>query len=232
MSDTIQVRYFGLHRSEENIEYLHQGNGRGMNFIGLSGPSPFEVTFDTKKKPMCPHKIDLTPGSPDRSHWEYFIRLYDDELFREFLPLPKDPDGQALYVEDTLGQLHLHLTVMSKMSSPVTQLVMPLRRMSQEKIIEALSITNLAPLVLTEVDTSDQRYINLLARESASLPRKLILVGNDGIVVRHPLRRIKTSMAFVDINKLVTMPLESIGSMALRRYARSEQINTPIIRKE
>ncbi|WCD44200.1 hypothetical protein Lumi_061 [Xylophilus phage Lumi] len=227
-----QVRYFGLHETEDGVQYLHQGREKAYNFISLSTPSPFSVVFDQKRKALCPHRIDHTPSHPDRNHWELFLRLYEDPLFREFLPLPKEHTNNVVYVNDPTDQLHHQLTVLSKLSSPVIPLVYTITRLTPEKVLEALASTNLAPLVLTGVQESQQRYVNELARESMSLPRRLILLGQDGIIARSPIKRLQTNLQDFDYDSLVTLPLESLGSLALRRYCRNEQINAPVVRKE
>lgn len=230
-SNLTEVSHFGLHRSPEGIAYLHQSNPQGHNFIGWKKPSPFIVKADRKAR--CPHSLPASIGHPDAGQWEMFIRLYEDPLFRAFLPIPKEFGEKVGYFgpgnqEDWMTMLIL----LSKLSSPVTPSVIPFGKITTQKLNEQLNITNLGPLVLTGVETGDQNAVVELVAEATLRPRKLLLVGDSFLVVRHPMERIESHLQRVQWHELLALPLEQLGAVALRRYCRAEQINTPMVKRE
>lgn len=229
----IQVPHYGLHRSPAGVAFVHQGAPTGHNFIGWKQSSPFEVV-PTSKWARCPHAIPVSVGHPDAEQWELFMRLYDDDLFRAFLPIPKAIGEPVPYLDDPTGfsTWTTMLVLLSKLSSPVIPNVVALANISKIKLAQQLSITNLGPLVLTGITTADQREVVDLVNDSLLRPRKLLLVGENQVVVRPPMERISTQLDKVDWLKLLALPMEQLGAVALRRYSRAEQINGPFVKRE
>lgn len=219
------INHYGLHRAEDSIAYLHQGRPNAPNFIGLQKPSPFQQKPEGAK--ACPHLINMSSPMPDRNHMGAFCELYPDLLVQYMLPIPKPAFDKVPYLNDPNNDLAMTLTILGKLCSPLQTIVHPLNSLNERTIVEKLNLTNLAPLVLTGVRTEDQSYINRLAKEAQIRPRRLILTGDPMVVVRDPMVRLTTYLWEVDAINLVQLPMEQLGVMALRRYARGEQIDAP-----
>ncbi len=226
----IPIGHYGVHTDEDGIGYLHQGQRNSPNFLGLQKYSPFS------QKPAhnraCPHTMNVSAPMPDRIHWSFFCRILDDHLVQEMLPIPKERFASVPYLNDPNNELMLVLAVLAKLSSPIYTVVHRIDSLTEKKILDMLSLTNLTPLVLTSVRTSDQMFINKLVKEAQTLPRRLILTGESGIIVRQPMVRITTHMWDIQTEALITLPMEQLGVAVLRRHLRSEKLNTPFERKE
>lgn len=230
MSDElIPVTYYGLHYTPDGVAYLHQGR-KASNFISMKQPSPYEVF--TKRARLCPHLINPASTMPDRAHWELFLRLFPDELVAAMLPIQKDRNALVPYLSDPQGELMMDLVMLSRMGGPIFPVVMPISKLSKNTLIEELSLTNVLPLVLTDVQTSDQKLVCELATEARTLPRKLVFSGDDHLVIRPPLVRIKTTLWDLDRVQLQSLNMETIGAAVLRRFARGEKIDTEFVREK
>lgn len=226
--ELIPVTHYGLHTTQDGIAYLHQGR-KASNFISMRQLSPYEVT--TKRNRLCPHLINPASTVPDRAHWELFLRMFHDPLVQAMLPIPKDRTSLVPFITDPNGELTMDLVMLSRMGSPIYPVVIPIGKLSKQVILEELTLTNVLPLILTGIQTSDQRLINELAAESRTLPRKLILAGDDHMVIRPPLERIMTQLWDFDRVQLQSLNMETIGAAVLRRYARNERIDTEFVRE-
>lgn len=60
------------------------------------------------------------------------------------------------------------------------------------------------------------------------VPRPVIITGSPDVVVREPLRRIDTQLFEFPDQDLANLPLELIGALILRRYARKEPLFDPV----
>lgn len=225
------VTYYGLHTSDEGVRYLCQGRRQAANFIGLNKPSPFEVLSD-KGRRACPHLINPSVPIPDKVQWSFFMDLYQDPLVKHFLPVPRRLHEPIPYLNDPGGAMTMHLVLLSRLSSPIYPVVHPLKGITNARIRDELSLTNLAPLVLVGFETSDQERLQELALEAPRAPRRLILAGDPLLVIRSPFQRVSTYIQDYDPIALNSAPMESLGSVALRRYARNEQIDAPWARRD
>lgn len=221
------VTHYGLHTSPDGIAYLHQGR-KANNFLSMKQPSPFTVR--TKKSKPCPHLINPASTIPDRAHWSLFLRMMDDDLVREMLPIPKERNALVPFLADPNGELMMDLVMLSRLGSPILPVVVPFRKMTPRFFMEELSITNALPLVLTSITTADQADMEELARESRSTPRKLILVGSPNMVIRTPMKRITTDLWNFDKLEMQSLNMENIGAAVIRRHARGEKIDADFIR--
>lgn len=227
--ELIPVTHYGLHTTLDGVSYLHQGR-KASNFISMRQLSPFDVM--TKRKRLCPHLINPASTVPDKAHWELFLRLYSDPLMQALLPIPKDRNAMVPYITDPNGELMMDLVMLSRMGSPVFPVVMPINKLPKATILEELSLTNVLPLILTNVETADQKLVNELAIESRTLPRKLVFSGDEFLVIRPPLERIVTNLWDFDRVQLQSLNMETIGAAVIRRYARGEKINAEFIREK
>lgn len=227
--DLIPVTNYGLHSTPEGVAYLHQGR-KASNFISMKAPSPYEVL--TKRGRQCPHLINPASNVPDRNHWELFLRMFNDPLVQAMLPIPKDRTSLVPFISDPNNELMMNLLMLSRMGSPVFPVVMPINKLPKNTLLEELTLTNVLPLVLTNVQNSDQKLINELAAEARTLPRKLVLSGDPHMVIRSPLVRIETDLWHMDQVELQSLNMETIGAAVLRRHARGERIDTEFVREK
>lgn len=226
-NELIPVTYYGLHQTPDGVAYLHQGR-KASNFISLRQLSPYEVV--TKRRGLCPHLINPASPVPDKNHWEIFLRMFKDELVQAMLPIPKDRMALTPYLSDPNNELLMDLLMLSRMAGPIYPVVLPINKLTRPQLMEQLGLTNVLPLVLTGVQTSDQSYINEIATEARSMPRKLVLTGDDHLVIRSPMVRIRTSLWDLDRVQLQSLNMETIGAAVLRRFARGERIDTEFVR--
>lgn len=223
-----QINYYGFHTTPQGVVYLHQGRA-AANFIGLKQSSPFQT--EMLKKTVCPHLITVHASTPDRKHWRDFQRLFNDPLVQALLPLPKEHGTVIPFVVNENHQLDLTLVLLSKMCSPVFQLVKHITTYSKREILRELAITNCAPLVLYGIQPKDQELMYELASEARSLPRRLVFAGESTVVIRTPLVRIQTALTEFEPMFLASLPMESFGALLSRRFARGEQLDGEIIKR-
>lgn len=219
------VGYYGFHTDDNGVVFLHQGRAAN-NFIGLRESSPFSVAL--KKSASCPHLINVAAAIPDAVHWSQFSRLFHDPLVQAMLPTPKERGDLIPFIADPNNELAMHLVILSRLSSPIYQVVMPLRSRTKNALMEELARTNACPLVLTGVQCSDNDYMFELAREARTLPRRLLFTGDPAVVVRTPLQRLATQLWDADTLALAALPMESLGALLVRRFARHERLDAEI----
>ncbi len=222
MSESILVSNYGIHRTPDNIAYLHQGGGKTYNFIGLSAKSPFEVR--PEKPRACPHRINGSSPMPDIEHWTVFLELFKDPLVQAFLPLPRHSRDGVTFISDVDEML---LLLLSKMSSPLHPIVESFSTYKKLNFKLDMGLTNVAPLVLTGLKPSDQNEMESMCAVARRSCRKLILSGDRQMVMREPLHEIETNLQHYDDRILYSLPMENLGAVAMRRWARGEQIDSP-----
>lgn len=221
----IPVAHYGLHTSDDGVVWLHQGRGSN-NFIGIRAQSPFAVS--TKKGMPCPHMIPNAAPIPDAVQWREFSRMLPDPLLQALLPVPKVYGSPVTYLPDPQNELNLVLVALSRMSSPIHPVVLPFRKLTRGQLMQELTSTNVCPLILTGVKCEDNDYLNEVAVEAYMSPRRLLLTGDEKVVIRQPLQRIQTSIWSVNDVTLMSLPMESMGALMLRRHARGERLDSEI----
>lgn len=230
-SETIAINRYGLHE-HLGVMYLHQHSGIGHNFLGLPRESPFELVYATPRPPMCPHNFNVSVGNPDRIHWQKFCRYAQDPFFRAFLPLPKQHGDPIPYLDDEIGVWMSLAVLFSRLASPTASLVVNMEHQKPVRILPMLSTTNVAPLILCGIENRHQNALEEIVGQAPFLPRKLILIGKPSLVVRSPMKRITSNMDQIDPHILMPLPLESLGTVALKRYARGEPFDQPFDKRD
>lgn len=220
MSDTI-VAFYGLHWDPNGVAYLMQGRA-GSNVVGLSKRPPFVVRLPNKHK-HCNHQIPLAVPVPNDHHWDFFNELVSDPLVRAMLPIPKETGG-TFFVEEKGEGLENILALLTKMSNPIYNVVMPVWTLTKEAIIVALQETNVQPFVLTMVEAKHSEIISQVAKAAVYLPRTLIIAGKGDVVLPASVKRITTSLDIgkFDFSDLIALPWESLGAVVLRKFMRRE----------
>lgn len=217
------VSHYGIHWDNRGVAYLMQGRG-GTNAIGLKQKAPFEVRLPSRKR-HCNHQIPLSTPVPNDYHWDYFLQLLGDPLVDAMLPIPKG-DGGVYYVDDPNGDLTSYLVLLSKLSSPIYPVVVPMWMTSIEAIIENLQETNVQPLVITQVEPKHGHELARIAGAAAMLPRKIVFSGSADVVVPPSMLRVKTALGdpespFTETD-LLSLPWENLGAAVVRKWMRKE----------
>lgn len=216
-----RVKHYGIHKDQVGVMHLLQGNDSG-NFIGLTSPPPFSVKLPFNKS--CPHAISLADVTVDKSHWKLFQALLEDPLVYEMLPIPKGRGAPTLYFNSLGHELLLTLVTLSRLGSPVYQAVQPMTNFSHKLALEELAMTNITPLILTGVKPEHQMAIEKIVHEALLLPRRLILLGDPTVVAAGSIKREVTNIRAFEDCELARLPMESLGAIALRQFARGEII--------
>lgn len=226
MTDT--VTHYGVHRTPQGVVYLHQGNHKAANFIGLSATSPFHVESGVTKQKACPHQINVGTPMPDREHWKAFREILKDDLTSFFLPIPRHFKDPIPYITDGDDML---LLLLSKLSSPVYPVVHRFEKFKLSRLESELVLTNVTPLVLTHIETKHQAQLEHIMSVARGAPRRLILSGEENMVIRSPMFRLKTYLDTFDQTTLYSLPMENLGAVSLRRWARGEVIDSEWVRQ-
>lgn len=227
-----QVGYFGIHWAGGNVAFLEQEKigrrsgvreGSGSNAIGAAVKSPFVVRPPRRGMP-CNHFIPLSGPSPDEVHWNLFMELVEsDELTRAMLPVPKPETEGALYLNTPLDNGFPHyLALLEKMTSPVKRVTVPLWTVRIEDLRDEMHLTNVQPLVLTGVQTKDTATLKKLGELASYAPRRVVVIGDDTVVLQPGFQRITTTITSFDLDRLIMIPWEAAGSNVTRKYMRGE----------
>ncbi len=225
MANTRTVTHYGIHWDEDGLAWLQQGRG-GTNAWGVKEKSSFSVKLPNRSV-HCNHMVQLASAVPNDHHWNTFVQLLDDPLVRAFLPTPKQ-DGGVYFLESMGPNEHLILIMLSKLSSPIYNVVAPMWTMTPSTIIEQLQQTNIQPFVVTDLKPKDSETIGQLSRAAVYHPRKLIMVGSSDVVINANIRRVKTKLhTDHNLGDLVSLPWESLGASIVRLFMRRELNENP-----
>lgn len=217
---TISVDHYGLHR-DGGVVWLVQGR-KGNNFVGLKGQCPFQVSGG-----MCNHMVSAAAPVPDRIHWESWMKLFPDPLVQAMLPIPHEPGQNVFYVDDPYDDLSLQLTTLTRLSSPIKQVIKPTWTLQAKQLEVELKASNIQPLVLVQTTTKSQSLVDVIGKLAMFAPRTTIIVGQPDVVVRPPIKRIETNIRKFDLADMMTLPLENLGATMIRRHARNEALDAP-----
>jgi hypothetical protein len=227
--DTILVSHYGVHWTADGIAFLEQGGPRGgSNAIGLALKSPFRVRLEGKTR-SCNHNIPLAAPTLNPVHVEAFKRIRHDPLVGAMFPVPKEQGTSGVwYVNDQNDKLGLFLALLSRMSSPVHGIIQPIwLAKTPAAVIEELKVTNVQPLVLTDVQPKDTAVVEMFAKAAMFLPRRLVLAGRAEVALPSSVIRIASSrIPELDLKDLMTLPWETFGATMIRKYMRNE--NDPV----
>jgi hypothetical protein len=221
----IQVENFGLHW-EGSIAWLLQGR-KASNFAGLRAQSPFQ-----NPKGMCNHLIPPAAQIPDRVHWEKFLEIFSDPLVQALLPIPHPKGGHLFFAEDPGQNLAFYLSTLSRMSSPIKTVLRPAWNFKAKELEKEVFSSNVQPLVIAQLVPKHQELLDLIGEMGQFGVRTIVACGSPDLVVQAPMKRIKTKITSVNLEELMTLPLENIGAMILRRYARREELGAPMETRE
>jgi len=220
-----QVDNYGVHW-DGAVAWLLQGR-KGNNFVGLKAQCPFVV-----KKGMCNHLVPAAAPIPDRIHWEAWSKISPDPLVQAMFPIPREGGKNIFFVDDPFDALGLHLSTLSRLSSPINQVIKPIWLVKIKDLEVELKSSNIQPLVLVQANQKSQALVDTLSKLAIYMPRTVIILGKPEVVVRSPIQRITTNINEADLQEVLTLPLENIGATLLRRHARREPLDAKIETRE
>lgn len=215
------VDNYGIHW-DKGTAWLVQGRG-GSNFVGLRDRCPFRASGG-----MCNHLIPTAAPLPDPIHWESFLRFFNDPLVQAMLPIPHDFGQNLFYVEDPYDDLGLYLATLTRLSSPINQVVRPMWMVKMKDLERELRATNIQPFLMVQASQKNQEMLDTLSRVVKYSPRTVVVTGQEEVVAAPPFQRIKTDIRKFNLSDLMTLPLENIGAAILRRYSRREELGAPM----
>lgn len=208
------------------VAWLLQGRG-GNNFVGLKAQCPFRSPGG-----MCNHLIPAAAPIPDRIHWEKFLQIINDPLVKALLPIPHLVGQNTFYVEDPYNDLSYYLSNLSRLSSPIQPIVRPAWSLKVRDLERELSSSNIQPLIVVKTQPSDQGIVDTIGEMSMFTPRTVLLTGSADVVVQAPMRRISTDIRSQDLEEVMTLPMENLGAAVIRRAARREQLDAPMLSRQ
>lgn len=219
--ETKIVPHYGVHWDDDGVAHIMQGRG-STNAVGLPRRPPFQVRLPSKQK-HCNHQINTAAQVPSDHHWHFFLQLIDDPLVRAMLPIPKKAGG-VFYLNDPDDKALTILLLLSKMSSPIYPIVVPVWTMTVDSIIVELQNTNIQPFVVTQMEPKHSELMAKVAKAAVYLPRTMVFSGASDVVVPSNVTRIKTALttSAYDLTDLMTLPWETLGSVVVRKYMRRE----------
>ena len=156
-----------------------------------------------------------------------------DPLVQFRMPLPEEnPADRVAFLESEDDQMMYYLTTLSRLSSPIRPVIKPSWMVKTGELEKLMNESNIQPLVLFDTTPKYQEIVDQIRKVSLLTYRKVLIVGSPGVVVRPPTQRLRTGILSADLNDLMTIPLEGIGAMLLRRFARNEPLDAPIESRE
>lgn len=203
------------------MAFLHQD--RVQNALSAKVISPFKV--QTVKRYRCNHNIPLGATLPSQEHRDKLTELMDDSLVRVMLPVPRNITDPIPFVVDTGQNLRLVMHLLSKLSSPIIDVIHPAWASVIQNMTTELSATNVQPFVMSEVTSSYTEKLNRAVSVAITAPRRLIVMGHAHVALPKGCERIETglgSMSAEQINELALLPWETLGAWIVRQYMRRE----------
>lgn len=197
------VSHYGVHRTSDGISYLHQG-GAGENAVGIPNPSPFVVDL---RRP-CNHQIRLSEAI-DLSLFDFL----DDPLVQALSPVPHIQT--KVYFLEASSLVYTLVQEMAEMSAPIRSVVHPLWMRGKIPLREFL-MTNIQPLIITQLSPKQTGEVQQIIRASYSVPRTVVLIGDQDVVAPQPAVRIKTKLGL----QHVEAPWRRLGASLLRAHMR------------
>lgn len=215
---SMPLPFYGIHE-DSGTAYLYQDTCPfGWEFIGLNKRSKQSVKH---LKNQCSHTINvnLATRKLSNNHWNRFKSLVSDPLVQAMLPIP---NGKTYYLDQSqLDSSANWLSCLERLSSPLHTWVKPLWSENVSGVVKQLKMTNIHPMVLTDISSSDHENALRLAKLNRTTPRTLILAGEPNLVLPPHVERITTNIeSLIGLQELISLPLEHIGSYILAQHCK------------
>jgi len=219
MNHTKHLPYYGIHEEENGVAYLFQDTcPYGWEFIGANTKSSMSVRQLNNK---CPHSINvhLANRNVSKKQWNTFLKIANDPLVQAMLPII---NGRAYFFDQSQMDNATHwLACLERMSNPFHVSVVPMWQHSSKIKHKMLGVTNIHPLVFTNIKPDDVLEARQLAESSVSNPRTLILAGEGSLILPKLVRNLETRLQeLISFEELVSLPLEHIGAYIVGEYCK------------
>lgn len=165
--------------------------------------------------------VPLATPVPSDYHWGLFMKIYTDPLVQAMLPVPKEDPG-FYYLPTTDARYDLYLVMLSRMSSPIYPIVVPMWTTTPTALMNEVMMTNVQPFVVTNVEPKHTQLVAQMARVVPTAPRKLLMVGSPDVPLPQHAKRLTTRITDFNLADLAALPLENLGAAVVRRYMRKE----------
>ncbi|MBN7759823.1 hypothetical protein JYP52_01625 [Nitratireductor aquibiodomus] len=196
----------GIHW-EGDIAFLIEGE-KVQTAFDFEIPCPFDTS---RERPD--HHIDLR-SEVDPTRFPF------DPLVDAMSPVPRATDEPVAFV--TNGPLPVILATLARMSSPTKLPIAPFWSLRPDRIIRLLEQTNVQPLVLTGIRAAQKKTLDQVLEAAPYLPRRLVLQGERGLVLRPEAKRIQTGLEDLNLADLVALPWEAYGAHLLKQHMLSK----------
>lgn len=220
------VGTYGLHQTESNIWFLHQGknalcdelsvySSKDKDARRLEIQSPFKVVHANTLQ-GCPHEINLFEKedlTKFDNEWKFLLR-YD--LFKLMLPLPLK---QRLFFVQGRKTPEV-LNSFFRLCTPTKLDIHPITTQRPRDWNTKLSLSNLMPLVLTGVNLNVINSFHSLIQLASATPRKILFVGSSDVIPPLDLHLLNEDYGLLveKLNKIEPLPYERIGAAVLHKY--------------
>lgn len=215
---TMPLPYYGIH-SDNGISYLYQDTcPLGWEFIGLAKRSSQTVKH---LKNQCSHtvNVNLATRKLSNNHWNKFKSLVSDPLVQAMLPIP---NGHTYFFDQSQLTDSTHwLSCLERLSSPLHAWVRPLWSESPNVVMRQLKMTNIHPMVLTDIGSNEHETALRLAEANKTTPRTLILSGESNLILPKHVKKLTTNLdSLMVLQELISLPLEHIGSYIIAQHCK------------
>jgi hypothetical protein len=147
-----------------------------------------------------------------------------DDAVKAMMPIPK-PEGEGglhLVPPDGVPHFEARLALLGQMSSQIRSIVLPAQTVDREQVVDELSVTNVQPIVLTQLEAKHTDLLARLGQEALTGPRTLLVVTGRDVTVQRGFRQITSQLHEIELQKLAELPWQTIGSHVCRLVMRNE----------
>lgn len=224
-----ELTYSGIHTLDNDFRYLFQPTcPEGWSFVGIKSGSG----YTTRGLKTCTHEIPLPLAfrPVSRRHWDTFKRLFNDPLVQAMLPVPKDGKaGTGVYYLNTAkcpGYVAL-LAVLERMSSPLHRGLRSWWSCRSSSLFKEMGYTNVHPLMIHNLRSSDVVSARQLAMDAATQPRTVMLLGEE-MILGNEVTEIHTELHNLALEDLIALPWEHIGANVIVNYCRFNSLDAVV----
>lgn len=196
---------FGIHETASGVRYLVQGGG-----VSHALDVPFSVPVRLNTGALrCPHNITLANYSE--------VDLPEEHpLIKAFMPLPATT-RTPIFLDETSGNTELVVTLLRLTSANTYG--QPRLLWTGAKNINPYG-TNIQPLVLTGLSTSNLKEWGKMNDMAEVVPRRMVVLAPSWFAKHQPGYIEGT----IPLQWLKVLPLEQIGARVARTYLRHEPL--------
>lgn len=234
------VSYFGVHWTESTeglVAFLDQEKvdrrteaivPTGTNVRGYAAKSPFLVQ-PVRRGLRCPHRIQTILPTPDEPYWNVFKEMLErGGLVRVMAPIPRVPGiGGHYFVHPdgvSAADLNARIALMSNMCFPVGPIRVDADAVRVPQLLDELTVSNVAPVVLTGVEPRHTAMLRKLGEAAPTVPRCLVAIGSAAVPLQPGWVRPDPGIGIhrYEMELMAMVPWQQVGGTLTRLYMRAE----------